>query len=66
MICTVARIALQKNPYFAVDVIGDLYRKNHQIEYWWVGNGSLEEDLKNYVAQKGLDNIVRFWGEQKM
>lgn len=65
VICTVARIALQKNPYFAVDVIGDLYRKNHQIEYWWVGNGSLEEDLKNYVTQKGLDNIVRFWGEQK-
>ena len=21
--------------------------------------------MKNYVAQKGLDNIVRFWGEQK-
>ena len=65
VICTVGRLAAQKNPYFALDVIKALSKKYENLEYWWVGTGSIESDVREYTHQQGLDNTVSFLGARK-
>lgn len=64
VIGTVGRISFQKNPFFALDVIEKAYKKNPNIEYWWIGSGELDEKVKNYVQKKGLNKFVRFFGSR--
>ena len=65
VICTVGRFAIQKNPFFALDVIKALSQKHEDLEYWWVGTGAIESDVRNYSHQQGLDSIVSFLGARK-
>lgn len=62
VICSVGRMAMQKNPFFAMDVISVLFEKHKNIVYWWMGTGPLEEKMKEYAHKKGLDSIITFWG----
>ena len=63
VILTVGRVAEQKNPFFAVDVIEQL-AKIDDIEYWWIGSGPLDEKLQKYVKAKNLEHIIRIFGNQ--
>ena len=65
VICTVGRLAAQKNPYFALDVIKALSQKYGDLEFLWVGTGSIEPDVREYTHFLGLDNIVSFLGARK-
>lgn len=62
VICTVGRLAAQKNPYFALNVIKALSQRHRNLKYWWVGTGSIGPDVRKYAHQLGLDNIVSFLG----
>lgn len=62
VICTVGRLAAQKNPYFALDVIKTLSQKHNNLKYWWIGTGSIGADVKKYAHEQGLDSIVSFLG----
>ena len=56
---TVGRLAEQKNPFFAMDVFECLQKQVPNAEYWWVGSGSLDDQVKAYVEKKGLFGKVK-------
>lgn len=62
VICTVGRMAQQKNPYFALDVIKKLKEAVPEIVYWWIGTGALTDSVKEYAQKIGINQHVRFWG----
>lgn len=64
IIVSVGRISAQKNPFFAVDVFEKVAEKMPEVEYWWIGGGPLEEQLKEYVNKKRLQNRVRLLGNR--
>ncbi|MEE1349137.1 MAG: glycosyltransferase family 1 protein [Dialister hominis] len=64
IIGTVGRLAYQKNPFYAIDVIAELYKLNKNIEYWWIGDGSLQSRVKEKIHQKGLDGVIRLFGRR--
>ena len=61
---TVGRLAEQKNPFFAIDVFKCLLKIVSNAEYWWIGDGPLEEAVKDYINQKGLSENVRLLGSR--
>lgn len=62
IIGTVARVTWQKNPFFAVDVIEKLVKKDPNVQYWWVGSGELDNQLKKYINEKRLNEYIRIFG----
>jgi len=64
VIGTVGRTSPQKNPYFAIKVIKSLAQKISNLTYWWIGSGEMDEELKEYVKAKGLDQIIQFLGSR--
>ena len=64
VIGTVGRTSPQKNPYFAIKVVEALEKKIPNLTYWWIGSGEMDEELKEYVKAKGLDQIIQFWGSR--
>lgn len=61
---TVGRLAEQKNPFFAIDVFAHLLKNFPDVEYWWIGSGPLQEQVKDYVEEKSLSNRVKFLGSR--
>ncbi|MFQ4158338.1 glycosyltransferase, partial [Lactiplantibacillus argentoratensis] len=61
---TVGRTSIQKNPYFAIDVIEKVHQSNPSIVYWWIGSGELDDQLRAYVEKKGLVKVVSFLGSR--
>ncbi|OMP30418.1 glycosyltransferase family 4 protein [Mangrovimonas sp. DI 80] len=55
-----------KDHYTWVDTVEILVNRNNiKAKYILVGKGSLEEDIRNYVAQKGLSEHIIFAGFRK-
>ena len=61
---TVGRLAEQKNPFFAVDVFTHLLKDLPDAEYWWIGSGPLQEQVKDYVEEKSLSDRVKLLGSR--
>lgn len=36
-----------------------------EAEYWWIGSGALDKQLKEYVKKLGLEDKVKFFGSRK-
>lgn len=64
VIATVGRAAMQKNPFFALDVIKKLSETEDDIVFWWIGNGPLEKEIKKYANQLGLGKCFSFLGKR--
>lgn len=64
VIGTVGRTAPQKNPYFAVNVVGALTKKVPNLTYWWIGSGEMDYELRDYVREKRLEETIRFLGSR--
>ena len=62
VICTVGRMAQQKNPFFALDIIKEISENNPDVVYWWIGTGSIADDVREYSHKLGLDSVVTFLG----
>jgi len=62
VIGSVGRISREKNPFFAVDVIEQVSKKIPNVKYWWIGSGDMDEELREYVKKKGLEDIVQLLG----
>ncbi len=62
---TVARPSPPKNPLFAVKVIEQLVKKNPKVEYWWIGSGVLDEELKSRVEQSEVKDHFRLFGTRE-
>lgn len=65
IIGTVGRIASQKNPLFALEVIKKLNKKTKNFEYWWIGDGSMKDEAIDFVKRNNLEKRVKFLGSQK-
>ncbi len=61
---TVGRVAEAKNPVFALNVMEEVLKRRSDIEYWWIGSGPLEGQLKNSIEEKGLSDRVRMLGSR--
>lgn len=64
VVATVGRCSMQKNPFFALEIIKEGIKRCPDIEYWWIGNGSLSAEMKQYVHKLGIDNNVKLLGER--
>lgn len=62
VIGNVGRFAYPKNHDFLIDVFEKVCKKNSSAVLLLVGNGELEEELKNKVSSLGLDKAVIFFG----
>ena len=63
VIGTVGRLAEQKNPFFAVEVIKKLHEEMPDTEYWWIGSGDLDSQVKEYIESCGASN---YWEVEMM
>jgi len=63
IIISVGRLHTQKNYKTALNAISKI--KNLNFEYWIAGVGELEEELKTYFVNLGLQNSVKFLGYVK-
>lgn len=64
IIGSVGRISSEKNPFFAVDVFQELLKRVPDAEYWWIGDGDLEESLRRYISDKGLEGSFKLLGRK--
>jgi glycosyltransferase involved in cell wall biosynthesis len=58
----VGRIAYQKNPSFLIDVFNEIHKENKESILIIIGDGNLEEEIKNKVKNLGLEEDVLFLG----
>lgn len=65
VIGSVGRVAEQKNPLFALDVINELVKKNESIEYWWIGSGPMDQEFMNKIKVLGLGDHVKALGSRE-
>lgn len=64
VVCTVGRLAEAKNPVFAASVMEEVLKRRSDVEYWWIGSGPLEGQLKSCIEEKGLSDRVRLLGSR--
>lgn len=64
IIGTVGRLSLQKNPFFAIDVIKNLLSKNLDIQYWWIGSGELDKQVQKYIDDNYLNDYIKLFGSR--
>ena len=64
VVATVGRTSLQKNPFFTIDVIIDLSKRIHNLVFWWIGSGELDDLLKEYTHSKNGDEFIMFLGSR--
>lgn len=58
----VGRLALQKNPLFALDVFSAFHARQPQSLLVMVGEGPLEPDVRRRITSLGLTDAVRLMG----
>ena len=58
----VARFKKQKNHEFLIDIFAEIHKMNQNTVLIIVGQGELEENMKEKVAKLGLDDCVEFLG----
>lgn len=63
--CINARFDPPKNPYFVVDVIDKLVKKESKIILEWIGTGYMEREIKQYTKKMQLEDHIKFLGTTK-
>ena len=61
---TIARLEVQKNPLFAVDVFYEMLKYSDQIEYWWIGDGSLKGQVEEKIKILGIQDRFKLLGQR--
>jgi glycosyltransferase involved in cell wall biosynthesis len=64
IILTVARLEEEKNLRLGISAFKDVLKTNQNIGYIIVGDGTIKNDLENFVKQEGLEKNVIFVGWQ--
>jgi len=54
-----------KDHYTWVNTVAELHKRKLKAKYILIGEGSMEADIKTYVASKGLENEIFFAGFRK-
>lgn len=58
VIGTVARITKQKNPFFIIDILECIKKVNEKVKLLWIGEGTLEKSIVEYIKEKKLEENV--------
>lgn len=56
VICSVGRLAYQKNPLFTIDIYREILKKEKDSVLLFIGEGELRGEIERYVAEKHLDS----------
>jgi glycosyltransferase EpsF len=59
---TIGRIDDPKNPFFIVKIIKELKSYRNNIHFYWIGTGSLEKEVKQFVKKYDLEDNITFLG----
>ena len=63
-VLTVGRMIAQKNPFFIIDVFSELCKHRDDVDFVWVGTGSMVQDVKKRIEEKGLQSRMHLLGER--
>ena len=61
----IGRFCYQKNHDFLIDIFNELHKQRQEAVLLLIGEGELEQDIRNKVKELGLTDSVRFMGKQK-
>lgn len=61
----VGRFSLQKNHAFLIEIFEAFHKKHPDSELWMAGVGELQQQIRDLVEQKGLNDSVRFLNLRK-
>lgn len=64
IIGSVGRLAVEKNPIFAIRTILEFAKNNTSVEYWWIGDGELQTQVVNYIKEHDTNHIVKLLGNR--
>lgn len=64
LVGTIARVAEQKNPEFALKIFSELLKIEPNAEYWWIGDGPLLNKMREMAIKKKIDSQVHFFGNR--
>lgn len=65
VIVTVCRLVALKGVDSLLQSIPRVVKAYPEVEFWIVGEGGLEQELKQLASQSGIEPYVRFWGKQR-
>lgn len=63
--CINARFDPPKNPYFVVDVIDKLVKKESKIILEWIGTGYMEREIKQYTKKNAVGRSYKVFRNNK-
>ena len=59
----VGRLSIEKNHRFDLEILGELKKRNKRdVRLLWLGEGELEEELRQRIVERGLQKEVFFQG----
>lgn len=61
---SVGRMAVEKNPIFAIQVVIEAKRTIPNLEYWWIGDGPLMQKAKDFVATNHAEKYIKLLGNR--
>lgn len=61
----IGRFCYQKNHDFLIDIFNEIHKQRQEAVLLLIGEGELEQDIRNKVKELGLEDSVRFMGKQK-
>jgi glycosyltransferase involved in cell wall biosynthesis len=64
VVCFIGRFAPQKMPHLVVEAAEWLRNRNCKPTFWMMGNGPLEDEIKELVTSRGLDDQFKWLGWQ--
>ena len=65
VIGNVGRFTGQKNQKYSIDILGAILNRRPGALLLLIGTGPMEEEIKEYVNEKGLQNNVMFLGNRR-
>lgn len=64
LVGTVGRLAAPKNPFYAIDCIVEAKKIISNLQYWWIGTGPLNEQVKEYISKKEAGDYIHLLGSR--
>ena len=61
---TVARFFYEKNPFFLIDIFTEIHKRQPDSVFWHIGGGKLEPQLREKIADLGLEDAYFLLGRK--
>lgn len=61
-IVSVGRLSVQKNPFLFIDIAKECKKRNIEVEFIWIGDGELRDEIQKEIKINGLGDIIHITG----